>query len=1208
MKRIATLILFLGWALSALAQNVTLKGIVTDAAGEPVIGAFVLQQGTSNGTSTGVDGEFSLATPQGAAIEVSCIGYTTQVITNNGAQNLVVVLQDDTQMLEETVVIGYGVQKKSVVTAAIAKVDSEALEKTGQLRVDSALKGLAAGVNVTSGSGQPGAESRIRIRGTGTVNNSNPLYIVDGMPIGIEGIDYLNPSDIESIEVLKDAASGAVYGARAANGVILVTTKKGAKGAASVAYNFTYGLSSPWRLRSVLNASEYALLTNEGLINAGEAPIYADPFSYGVGTDWQKEVFNFNAPQQQHELSISGASDRFNYYISAGYVNQEGIVGGNFGRSNYQRLSLRSNTTFTVWDNSDERSFLNKFTLGSNLSFSNINSTSIDPNNQFNTVVTSALAMSPILGVYANETQQADQLATYGDLVTYGANGKMFTIPGSMFNDMINPVAMLSLPGEKYWTNKFVAGFSAELQIWDNLRFRSTLGFDMGFYGNDGYSDFYYLSPAVKNDEHTSVWSGMNRNLTWQVENVLTYDKTLGDHSFSVLLGQSASAYSGYSLGGSRWHVSDFNKPSIDYSTGLQANGEMGASGGPHDPARLASYFFRASYNYAERYMAQVTVREDGSSRFGPRNKWALFPSFSLGWNLHREPYLQDVKPDWLSNAKLRFSWGKNGNEAIGNFRYTNLTASGENNAILGNPGHSVIGQKAAALSNPSLRWETSTQTDVGLDLGFFNNALTFTVDWYQKITDGMLMEMRIPSYVGESKPIGNVGIMSNSGLEFELGYKHSVGDFNFRVNANATYLRNRLIEYGNETGFEELQSFQGTGTILRAANGMPFPYFYGYKTDGIFQNMGEVNSYTATVTDADGNTVTQLIQPTAVPGDVRFVDINHDGAITEADRTDIGNGTPDWTWGINLGFDFKGFDFSMLWQGTVGNDIFDATRRIDVRGTNQPEYILGRWTGEGTSNKYPRFIIGDKTNNWLSSDLYVCDGSYARLKNIQLGYTLPRKFTEKFLVASLRLFVAAENLVTLTSYRGFDPEISSGSASSLGVDYGVYPQARTFSAGVNIKFGRSRSASAAPAAPAHVEPYVVEKVVEKEVVKEVPVIKEVIKEVPVSPVLTDTYTDDLYFVIGKAELRPEEAFKLGQMAQILKENPDATIQITGYADSATGTAEKNKTLSSQRAQTVVDMLQKAGVSASRITSASAVDRDSSQSPESNRVAVCIVK
>ena len=413
MKKIATLILTAGLALSAMAQNVTLKGVVQDSAGEPIIGAFVVQQGTSNGTMTGVDGDFALSAPKGAAIEISCIGYATQVISNNGEHNVVVVLPDDTQMLEETVVIGYGVQKKSVVTASIAKVDAEALGVTAPTRVDNALKGLTAGVQVTASSGQPGASSRIRIRGIGTINDSNPLYIVDGMPMGVDGIDYLNPQDIESIEVLKDAAAGAVYGARAANGVILVTTKKGAKGRASVSYDFSYGWSSPWREREVLNASEYALMNNEGRINAGMDPVYADPWSYGKGTDWQKQVFNYNAPSQNHELSVSGASDKVNYYLSLGYVKQEGIVGGQFGRSNYDRLSLRSNTIYTLLDKKDERNWLNNITLSSQLSYANIHSKGIEENSQWGSPLGSALAMSPILGVYATDEQLAEYNTIY---------------------------------------------------------------------------------------------------------------------------------------------------------------------------------------------------------------------------------------------------------------------------------------------------------------------------------------------------------------------------------------------------------------------------------------------------------------------------------------------------------------------------------------------------------------------------------------------------------------------------------------------------------------------------------------------------------------------------------------------------------------------------------------------------------------------------
>ena len=1043
MKRIATLILSMGLCMAALAQNVTLKGVVLDSAGEPVIGAFVVEQGTNNGTVTGADGDFVLSTRPGASVEVSCIGYVTQVITNNGAQNVVVTLPDDAQMLEETVVIGYGVQKKSVVTASIAKVDAEALGVTAPTRVDNALKGLTAGVQVTASSGQPGASSRIRIRGIGTINDSNPLYIVDGMPMGVDGIDYLNPQDIESIEVLKDAAAGAVYGARAANGVILVTTKKGTKGNARVSYDFSYGLSSPWREREVLNASEYALMNNEGRLNAGMAPVYADPWSYGEGTDWQKQVFNYNAPSQNHELSVSGASEKVNYYLSLGYVNQEGIVGGQYGRSNYDRLTLRSNTIYTLLDKKDERNWLNNFTFTSQLSYANIHSKGVSENSQWGSPLGSALALSPILGVYATEEQLAEYSTIYAGQTLVQDDKGVFMIPGMDYNEMVNPVASLNLPANQNWTHKFTAGFAGELQLWDNLKFKSSISFDLGFWGNEGYTPLFYLSGNNK-AENSNANAFTAQSLSWQLENVLSYNKTLGKHGFSAILGQSAFRSRGQQLGGSRLDLPEnkYEKPYIDNATGLQEDGRMSVYGSYYTEHRLASYFARADYNYDERYMGQVTLRVDGSSRFGANYKWGVFPSFSLGWNIHKEPYLADYIPTWLSNAKLRFSWGKNGNENIGDFRYTVMTSK-DNNYILGSGESVTQGVKSSGLANPDLHWEESVQTNVGLDLGFLQNAVTFTVEWYKKRTNGMLMEIPINAYVGESKPIGNVGVMDNTGVEMEASYKFNLGGVDFRVGGNATYLKNTLVNLGNDSGFQNYDSFQGAGTASRAENGYPFVFFYGYKTDGIFQNQAEIDAYV----NKDG----KKLQPNAVPGDVRFVDANGDGTFNDDDRTYIGDGTPDLTWGLNLSAAWKGLDFYMLWQGTAGNDVLDLTRRIDISQSNLPAYMLGRWTGEGTSNRIPRYVRGDSVN-WQLSDLYVYDGSYGRLKTLQLGYTLPEKLTKKVLVSSLRLYVSAENLLTLTKYHGYDPEISSG-GTSLGIDYGVYPQPRTFRVGLNLKF-----------------------------------------------------------------------------------------------------------------------------------------------------------
>ena len=1051
MKKLLSVLFLLSFTLAAVyAQNIQIKGtVVSGTDNEPLPGVNVVVKGnTSTGTITDFNGTFTLSAPADAILSISYIGFKSQEIAVKGHKDIKIVLQEDSETLDEVVVVGYGVQKKSVVTASIAKVSADDLASTAPVRMDNALKGLASGVTVTSSSGQPGAAAQIRVRGVGTIRTENgaadPLYIVDGMPLE-GGLDYLNPNDIASIEVLKDAASGAVYGARAANGVILVTTKTGKIGKTKVTYDFSYGWQSAWKKRDVLNASEYALMINEGAINAGIAPKFSDPYSYGQGTNWQDEVFNNNAPMMNHQVSVSGASEKVNYLFSLGFYTQDGIVGGNFDRSNYERLTLRSNTQYTLFDESKERNWLNSLKVTSNLSYARIKSTNFDDNSTWGTPLGSALALSPILNVY-DETEEAikAQFDKYGTTAEYTPvydprNGKLFSIPGE-FGEMSNPIAKLSLPGDKHWSHKFVANFSAELQLWDNLKFKTSYGADLSFWGYDGYRPLYYLRSGESSTQ-SSAYSRKEDGTVWQLENVLMYDKSIDKHSFSVLLVQSAKKSSGSYLYGSRNNITNYSRPYIDASTGLAANADRDAAGAPSVDATLASIFARASYNYDERYMLQVTVRRDGSSRFGPNNHYAVFPSFSLGWNLTNEKFM-NKRPNWLPTTKIRLSWGKNGNENIGNFKYTVLTSPG-NNAIFGSSENVINGVKASGLANPDLKWEESEQLDFGLDFGFFNNALTFTADYYKKKTNGMLMEMNIPFYVGEAKPIGNVGKMENSGIELEAAYKFRVSDWNFRVSANASYLKNKLIEYGNESGWENLDSFQGTGDISRAENGKPFPFFYGYKTAGIFQNTDEVKAYK--------NDKGELLQPTAVPGDVRFVDVDGNGIIDANDRTDIGKGMPDWTFGFNLGVSWKNFDLNMMWQGTAGNDIYDATRRTDIATSNLPSWMLNRWTGEGTSNRIPRFVQGDNVN-WQSSDLYVYDGSYLRLKNIQLGYTLPAALTQKVFISSLRFYVAAENLFTFTKYHGFDPEISSG-GTSLGIDYGVYPQARVWTIGASLSF-----------------------------------------------------------------------------------------------------------------------------------------------------------
>lgn len=1041
---------FFFFTVCASAQQLTLTGNVKDVTGEPIIGASVFVKGTTSGTITDFDGNFIVpGVETGSVVEISYIGYVSQSFTVKDETPIEVVLLEDTETLEEVVVVGYGIQKKSVVTAAIARVGAEDLGATSPVRVDNALKGLVAGVTVTSSSGQPGEAARVRIRGIGTINNSDPLYIVDGMPID-GGLDYLNPNDIQSIEVLKDAASGAVYGARAANGVVIVTTKSGKEGKAKFNYDFSYGWQNPWRQRDVLDATEYAIMMNEGSVNSGGKILYEDPYSLGEGTDWQKELYNSNAPVMNHQLSVSGGTDKVGYYISGGYFKQEGIIGGDYGRSNYERMSLRSNTNYKLFDETANRNWLNKLTLNTSIAYTHINATGISTNSEFGSPLGSAMMLSPILTVYAEDEDAA--LAEYAGISDFTPvrdpnNGKLYTIAGADYNEIVNPLAALSLPGDKNWTDKIVANFSAELTIWDNLKFKTSVGNDLAFWGFDGYTKKYYLN-ANNKAARSSVRSQMNHSYNWQVENVLTYDKQFGAHNIAVVLGQSAQYTKGRQLGGSNYDMiqEDPDRVNINFTTGLQSNGDMAVYGGSLVPHAMVSYFGRISYNYDERYMAQVTLRRDGSSNFGPDKHYGTFPSVSLGWNITNEDFMQK-RPDWWTSAKLRLSWGKNGNENIGAFGYIALTSTG-NNYIFGKNEVIVNGTKPSILVNRSLHWEESEQTNIGLDLAFLNNAITFAADYYVKNTNGMLMTMPVPTYVGESKPIGNVGIMKNSGLEFELGYRFSAGDWNFRLGGNASYLKNKLVKLGNDKGFANYDAIQGIGTITRAENGMPFPYFYGYKTDGIFQNTEQINNYVHVAEDGSTN----LIQPDARPGDVKFVDINNDGKIDDNDRTNIGNGIPDWTYGINFNAAWKGFDFYMMWQGTAGNQVFDASRRTDVTYANLPAYMLDRWTGEGTSDKYPLFSFDRNVNNWQSSDLYVKNGSYLRLKNIQLGYTLPQSLTKKMFISSMRVYVAAENLLTITEYDGCDPEISSG-GTSLGVDRGVYPQAKTFTIGASISF-----------------------------------------------------------------------------------------------------------------------------------------------------------
>lgn len=1042
-------------------NNIQVSGRVVDAAGEPIIGANIVIPGTSIGTVTDMDGNYTLSAPRGSQINFSYIGYNSQEFTVN-QEILNVTLVEDVEALDELVVVGYGVQRKSVVTAAISKVSAEELNVTRPTRVEDALKGKVSGVQITQSSGQPGSDSKVRIRGIGTINNSEPLYIVDGMEVG-GGINYLNPVDIASVEILKDAASAAIYGSRAANGVVLVTTKSGKSGKANINYDISYGWQNPWKKKEVLNAGEYMVIMNEVQLNDGLLPRYNNEqlMSAEVGTDWQDETFYYNAPVQNHQVSVSGGTEKGSYFLSFGYFDQAGIVGGNYGKSNYQRYSLRSNSTYNIFE-TQERSFLNNIKLGVNVGYSKDKSTGIETNSEYGSILGSALTFSPLVPVYADEETAAAILAQYPHAVRNGE--QVFSIPPAGFQEIANPVGMLNQPSSNRGnSDKFVGSFWGELTILPELKFRSSYGVDLAFWGSDGYTFPYFLATQGKNVEFSSVTSEMNRGYTWQLENYFSYNKSFNDiHNLSFVLGQSASRYQYRQLGGSDRDLleNDPLKANINYAIADRKEERIyGGTGGFNHTGRV-SYFGRVDYNYDEKYMVQATVRRDGSNSFGPDHKWGVFPSFSLGWNVTNEPFMES-RPDWFNYMKLRYSWGMNGNDRIGGFLYTSLMNGGQNyyfgggyNVNQGDPtkvgettGQMQYGSSPGYIPNPKVKWEESSQTNIGIDTRFFNHALTFSFDYFKKKTIDMLMYQPIPSYVGIGAPIANVGDMENWGLEFEAGWKKSLGDFSYNISANASYLQNKLINLGNETGEQiyENAGASGVGSYVKGMNGEVFPYFYGFQTDGLFQNQGEVDAYV----NKDG----AKYQSSALPGDVRFVDLNGDGIISDADKTKIGKGMPDWTYGVTLGADWKGIDLNLFFQGTLGNDVFDFSQRGDIPAMNRPGWILERWHGEGTSNRIPRMTSANPNGNWRSSDLYIKDGSYMRLKSAQVGYTLPADVTRTFAVQQLRVYVSADNLFTFTKYDGFDPEIASGGYTTIGIDRGIYPQSRTISLGANITF-----------------------------------------------------------------------------------------------------------------------------------------------------------
>ena len=1061
-----SLSLALAVSLSAVAQNsLNVKGVVTTAEGETLIGVSVSQVGSNIGTVTDVDGRFSLNVSQGAVLRFSYIGY--EVVEKPAAADMNVTMGESKRVLDEVVVIGYGVQKKSLVSGAISKVTTADIEKTMPTRFEDVISGKVAGLTAFQQSGQPGSGSDMFVRGIGSVNDSRPLYVVDGMQI--EGnISFLNPKDIASVEVLKDAASAAIYGTRGANGVIIITTKQGEKGRKSINYEFSYGWQNPWKKREVLNAQQYMTLMNEGLVNDGGVPRFsADQIANAKTTDWQEEVFNYNAPVVNHNVSMMGGSENNTYTFSFGYLTQDGIVGGNYGKSNMERYNFRVNDTQTVFE-TNTRSFLNKMRVGVNIGYTRVSRTDLGDttngvNSEFGSILGSALVYGPHLPVYAENPEAT--LARFPYAIR-DKEGRVFYISEDGYQEIGNPVAMLNNTA-KYRINEedvFVGGVWGELDIWKGIKFRSSYNIDMSFWGHNGYNMPYYEAPQGKHIddlENSNIYGQKNRRFSWQVENYLSWtEKFAGKHGVEVVLGQSALKTTNSRIDGSRG-IPTFDEHDLLMNMNNTASNKTYYDvSGWYDGEyvnfyALASYFGRINYNFDERYIFSASFRRDGSSRFGPDQKWGVFPAVSVAWNILNEPYIPN-KPEWMDAAKLRVSWGRNGNDRIGDLRYvTNYDRGGSFDYYFGGgfdpatntwSGTLVSGVQPGALENRLLAWEESEQTNIGFDLLFFRSAFNFSFDWFKKSTIGMLQStIKVPS-TGQSPPLGNVGTMSNKGFEFTAGYKGRVRDFNWFVDANATYVKTVLDKYASATGVQYNIENQGNtiGEYMRGATGEVYPFFYGFKTDGLFQNTSDVENYTWTDPETGE---TKMIQPKAKPGDIRFVDINNDGQISDEDRVNIGKPTPDWTFGITLGGEWKGFDFNLFFKGATGFSIFDYSQR-GMALLNRPAWVLDRWHGEGTSNRIPRMSELNENENHKSSDLSLKDGDYLRLKSAQIGYTLPMNVTQKIAIQKLRVYVAGYNLLTFTSYDGFDVEMGSHS-----VDRGIYPQARTIAVGANITF-----------------------------------------------------------------------------------------------------------------------------------------------------------
>ena len=989
-------------------QQQTVKGIIKGPDGLPVIAANISQKGTNNATITDLNGNFTLnVTGRQPVLVISYIGYVTTEVNVSGRAFVEVVLQEDVAALDEVVVVGYGTMRKKDVTGAVSSVRSGEITKNATSNVMQAIAGKMSGVQVVQNSGTPGGDVSILIRGVGTINDASPLYVIDGVPVS-GGMWYLNPNDVESIDVLKDASATAIYGSRGANGVVMVTTKQAQEGHTEINFDYSYGIQHSAKTYKMLDASQYAALHNEMRTNAGPEyslnPAFADPESLGAGTDWMDAIFR-TAPMQKVNLSMLGGNQKISHATSLGYYTQDGIM----KNSSYNRLSLQSNISSKLASNITVRANVN-------LSAENRRTQPVS------TVIQNAMRILPSIPIYDDNGEYA------------GPTGN-----AEWNGNALNPVAIINEQNYRMKGVRMLSNISLEWEIIKGLKFKTTGGAELGYDYNNSYIPKYKWGMNESKNTMQTVTSAYEQLYLW--DNTLNYDKAFGKHRINAMIGTSYQEYKKESVSAAG------SGRASELTTELDNATKATDVGGNSYRWALMSYMARLHYSYDDRYLLTATFRADGSSKFGKDNRFGYFPSFAAAWNIGNEAFMQSVKP--VSLLKLRAGYGQTGNQNIGAYAFADkLSVNGVYNfgSQRGFESNLVNLIYPYLLSNPSVKWESVEQYNVGLDIGFLQNRIVANLDFYVKNTRDMLTKKPVPQTSGTSLeqadwPPVNIGKVLNRGFEFTVNTKNFVGEFKWETSLNMSFNHNEVVSIGGP------EILNGVSLIRE---GQPINSFYGYELGGIYQTLDEVFTGPVMENRAPDKASHNPYKNTS-PGDMWFVDVDGNGEINDLDRTVIGNPSPDCIFGFNNTFSYKNFDLSIFFQGALGNQVWNGVRASheSMNSTyNQLATTLERWTGEGSSYSMPRAIYADPNNNSRASTRWLEDGAYAKLKNLTFGYTLPEKWIRKAKMKALRLYVSLDNLCTITNYSGLDPE-----AGLSGLDYGVYPSARTYMFGVSVKF-----------------------------------------------------------------------------------------------------------------------------------------------------------